>query len=216
MLRKETVSRPTLELLKTLMNDPMLARFFLVGGTALALHIGHRISIDLDLFSTETFDSEQLLEHLEMQYYYELDYRGNNTLKGSINGIKVDLISHRYPMADAILVTEEVRMASLKDIAAMKLNAISDNGTRLKDFVDIAFLSNSLNLFDMINAFQIKYASRNPTMLIKALDYHTDIDFTDSIELLNGNYNWGDIEQRLKFMTVKPQTLFTELPIRRH
>jgi hypothetical protein len=62
MLRKKTVSKYTLELLIALMQDNLLKDFFLVGGTALSLQIGHRISIDLDLFSVNSFDDSQLLE----------------------------------------------------------------------------------------------------------------------------------------------------------
>ena len=65
MLRKETVSESTLELLKTLMKDELLGNFFLAGGTALALQIGHRISIDLDLFTEASFNENEMLTNLE-------------------------------------------------------------------------------------------------------------------------------------------------------
>ena len=68
MLRKETVSEPTLELLKTLMQDDLFKDFFLVGGTALALQIGHRLSIDIDLFSMNSFDEEDMLSAIEDKY----------------------------------------------------------------------------------------------------------------------------------------------------
>ena len=61
MLRKETVSEFTLELLKTLMEDELLENFFLAGGTALALQIGHRISLDLDLFTQVSFTENEML-----------------------------------------------------------------------------------------------------------------------------------------------------------
>jgi len=87
MLRKETVSESTLELLKTLMKDPLFGDFFLVGGTALALQIGHRISIDIDLFSQNNFDADQLLMEVESKYSFQLNYQDRNTLKGSIDGV---------------------------------------------------------------------------------------------------------------------------------
>lgn len=135
MLRKETVSEATLELLKKLMKDELLKDFFLVGGTALSLQIGHRISIDLDLFTMASFDDNQMLVDLENEYKFQLDYRSKNTLKGEIDGVKVDLITHNYPLVKPLLNVDGVRMASPDDIAAMKLNAISGNGTRLKDFI---------------------------------------------------------------------------------
>lgn len=211
MLRKETVNDATLELLTTLMNDQLLQDFFLVGGTALALQIGHRKSIDLDLFSQKPFDPEQMLAELEPKYQFQLNYQARNTLKGNIDGIQVDLITHNYPLVNPLLNVEGVRMASAPDIAAMKLNAISGNGTRLKDFIDVAYLSSSITLAEMIDSFGEKYGSRNPVMLVKALDYHQDIDFQESIQMLGNSYDWKTVEKRLGEMTRQPQKLFPEL-----
>lgn len=211
MLRKETISESTLELLNTLMNDELLKDFFLVGGTALSLQIGHRISIDLDLFTMVSFDDNQMLSDLEDKYKFQLDYQSKNTLKGEIDGVKVDLITHNYPLVKPLLNCDGVRMASPDDIAAMKLNAISGNGTRLKDFIDIAYLSSSMTLAQMVDAYEDKYSSRNPAMVIKALDYHKDINFNEPIEMLDGKYKWKDIEQRLGQMTLHPTKIFNQV-----
>jgi len=211
MLCKETVSKSTLELLTSLMKDERLKAFFLVGGTALSLQIGHRISIDLDLFSVDSFDEDQLLSYLENEYKFVLDYRSKNTLKGSIANVKVDFITHGYPIVIPLILSEDIRMASTKDIAAMKLNAISGNGTRLKDFIDVAYLSSSLTLHQMIEAYEQKYSNRNPVMLIKALDYHNDINFDEPIEMINESYSWKKTEQRLSQMMRNPQRLFNDI-----
>lgn len=212
MLRKETVSESTLALLNRLMQDDLLKDFFLVGGTALALQMGHRISIDIDLFSKNSFDKDILLPELEKAYGFKLDYENTNTLKGSIEGIKVDLITHNYPLVKPLIQRGDIRMASAEDIAAMKLNVIAGTGTRLKDFIDIAYLSSTLTLTDMINAYEEKYSSRNPTMVVKALDYHQDINFNEPIEMLSDKYLWKNIEARLKQMTLHPQKLFSQTP----
>jgi len=208
MLRKETVSNRTLELLTDLMKDEQLGEFFLVGGTALSLQIGHRISIDLDLFSIKPFDENQLLTYLENGYKFKLDYQSKNTLKGQINNVKVDFITHAYPLINPLIIDEHIRMASAEDIAAMKLNAISGNGTRLKDFIDIAYLSSSITLNRMIEAYAQKYSSRNPLMIVKALDYHNDIDFNEPVDMVDGKYAWKKIKRRLDQMIRAPQTLF--------
>jgi hypothetical protein len=212
MLRKETVSEPTLELLKTLLQDDLFKDFFLVGGTALALQIGHRLSIDIDLFTMNSFDEENLLSSIEDKYKFQLDYQRKNTLKGEIAGVKVDFITHNYPLVNPLLNIGGVRMASLEDITAMKLNAISGSGTRIKDFIDIAYLSTKLTLSEMINAYEEKYASRNPAMVVKALDYHADIDFKEKVDMLDSNYKWKNTEIRLKQMTNHPHSLFSETP----
>ncbi len=104
-----------------------------------------------------------------------------------------------------------IRLASLEDIAAMKLNAIAGNGTRLKDFIDVAFLSCYLPLKKMMNAYEDKYSTRNPFLTLKALSYHQDINFNEPIQMVNETYKWKAVEQRLKEMLKSPNKLF-EIP----
>jgi hypothetical protein len=211
MLRKETISKPTLDLLKILMQDQSLKDFFLVGGTALSLQIGHRISIDIDLFNTKEFDENSMLNKLETQYSFSQLYQDKNTLKGEVDGIKVDLISHTYPLIKPLVVIDGIRMASLNDIAAMKLNAISGNGTRIKDFIDIAYLSSSLTFAEMVNSYEQKYALRNAVMAIKAVNYYEDIELTTKVQVLDKSYKWENIKSRLDKMTIAPKQLFPHL-----
>jgi len=212
MLYKETVTAGTLELLKTLMQDENLNDFFLVGGTALSLQIGHRISIDIDLFSLKPFNEEAVLQYLESNRNFYLDYRDKNTLKGQIDETKIDLITHSYPLVKDLVLLEEIRMASLADIAAMKLNAVVGNGTRLKDFIDLAFLSNHLSLKTMTDAYADKYSTRNPVLIVKALSYHEDINFKEPVQVISGKYNWETIEKRLFEMIKFPATVFETTP----
>ncbi len=82
MLHKETVERSTFELLATLMQDEKLSQFNLAGGTALALHIGHRKSVDLDLFTQQDFSASELSGYLITKYNFINDFQSKNTLKG--------------------------------------------------------------------------------------------------------------------------------------
>jgi len=211
MLHKETVGKGTLELLKALMNDPLLDDFFLVGGTALSLQIGHRKSIDLDLFSLSDFDENALLEAMENKYGFYMDFQSKNTLKGQVSGIKVDFITHKYPLVHPLLLIDDVRMAGLSDIAAMKLNAIAGNGTRAKDFIDIAYLSSFLTTKQIVDAYQNKYSTRNPVMAIKSMVYHRVVDFAEPVEMMDENYSWNGIEKRLNEMLDAPESLFKPL-----
>lgn len=207
MLRTETVTDHTLELLISLMLDKELNDFFLVGGTALSLQIGHRISIDIDLFSRQSFDVNELLSYLESKDF-TLDFLDKNTIKGKINGVAVDLITHAYPLANDIIVTDGIRMASLEDIAAMKLNAIVSNGTRLKDFIDITYLSSYLSLKQMMDAYEQKYTSRNPVLILKSLAFHDEINHNEPINLLNPNIQWKVFAKRIKEMIQTPGKIF--------
>jgi hypothetical protein len=126
------------------MGDNKLTNFTLVGGTALALYMGHRKSIDIDLFSQEEFDILEIKNHLAERHGLATDdslKTSNATLIGYIQGIKVDCIRYNYTWIEPIVEEEGIRLASLRDIAAMKMVAASQSGTRLKDFIDLAWLS---------------------------------------------------------------------------
>ena len=98
MLYPETVEGRTFDLLIALSKDSVLNDFFLVGGTALSLQLGHRRSIDLDLFTRESFDTKQLNNYLQATYSnhtISIQTQFANTLMIQMDGIKVDFIKHR-------------------------------------------------------------------------------------------------------------------------
>ncbi|MCF8359091.1 MAG: nucleotidyl transferase AbiEii/AbiGii toxin family protein [Prolixibacteraceae bacterium] len=196
------------------MGNNRLNSFILVGGTALALRLGHRISIDIDLFTTKPFNSSQMANLMRLQFNMQIDFMAENTLKGEIDGVAVDILAHQYPWNESAEEVNGIRLARLSDIAAMKLNAISGDGTRLKDFTDIAFLSSKLSLNEMLACYKQKYNS-NPVIPLKALVYFDDIDFNVPINLTgNQVFNWDKIEKRLLSMVNEPDKVFENLYIR--
>ena len=212
MLQEQTIQATTLELLKTLMADTVLTDFYLVGGTALALQIGHRISVDLDFFSTTPFDNAQMREYLESKYGFRTDYMAANTLKGEISNVKIDCIMHSYKWLDTY--TEDgIRLAGLKDICAMKLNSIAGNGTRIKDFIDLAYLSQHYSFRQMLDFFQEKYDA-NAVMVLKAITFFDEINYNEPIKLCNAQkINWKKIEKRLLEMSKLMDKQFSEPPL---
>jgi len=136
LLQTRTVEPRTLALLKQLMSIPQVSPFYLVGGTALALQLGHRISIDLDLFTTESFDKVDLIETIIDNFEVTIESEGKNMLITYINEIKVDFVKMSYPILFPTLHIEGVRMLDIQDIAPMKLKAIVQRGSK-KDFFDI-------------------------------------------------------------------------------
>ena len=212
MLQEQTVKASTLELLKRLMADSTLKDFYLVGGTALALQIGHRISVDLDLFSTSAFDNIQMREYLESEYGFRADYMAANTLKGSISDVKIDCIMHKYKWLDTV-ADSGIRLAGLKDICAMKLNSIAGNGTRIKDFIDLAYLSEYYSLRQMLDFFQEKY-NANTVMVLKAVTFFDEINYNEPLKLCNvKKLNWKKIEKRLLEMSKYMDKKFSEPPL---
>ena len=212
MLQKQTLKTTTLELLKSLMADDELQGFYLVGGTALALQIGHRISIDLDLFIDADFDNTQIREYLEVNYGFRTAYIGRNTLKGEISSVKIDCIAHKYKWLDSF-TDDGIRLAGLKDICAMKLNSIVGNGTRIKDFIDLAYLSEYYSLRQMLGLFEEKY-NANPVMVLKAITFFDEINYNEPIKMCNSaKLNWKKIAKRLTEMSKYIDKKFSEPPL---
>jgi hypothetical protein len=166
------------------MADDQFSSFNLVGGTALALHLGHRKSIDIDLFTTNSFNAPTLANYITTAYRATQLRAITNGVFGFIDGIKIDLIAHQYPLVGNAETIEGIRMVSLLDISAMKLNAIYNNGTRLKDFVDVYALLEILPLQQMLSAYQQKYPDINISMVKNALLHHEDIDLSVPIDYL--------------------------------
>lgn len=208
MLQTKTITPEALALLTQLMSDSALDRFILVGGTSIALQLGHRISLDLDLFSNQAFNENDLTEHLRTRYLFELDFLDKETVKGEIEGIKVDCIAHKYPWLSSPEVYGGIRLAAFDDMAAMKLNAVVGNGTRIKDYIDIAWLSTKISLNDMLSAYQAKYRA-NPVMAMKAITWFDDINRNEPVKMLDKqNFQWKTIRKHLQKMLKYPGTLF--------
>ena len=200
MLQTATVHPATLAILKKIMQTPVFHQFNLVGGTALALQIGHRISVDIDMFSKSVFDNKQLKECLLENFQghdISFDYEAKNTLIGSIDQIKVDFIRHSYPTIKETKTIEGIRLCSLEDIAAMKVSAITDNGTRIKDFVDLYYLLHHFKLDEIIQFYEQKYQSENSFHALKSITYFNDLD-VESINNINFLKN-----KRIKFEKLK-------------
>jgi hypothetical protein len=195
MFYPETVEPATLELVRKLQQMPVFKDFLLVGGTALSLQLGHRKSVDIELFSQQPFEAETYASLLEENFDFQLLYLQENTLKGIIDEIFIDVISHNYPLISDVVIFEGIRMASLRDIAAMKVNAISGIGTRVKDFVDIYFLLKSMSFKAIIESFSKKYGARNEFHAIKSLTWFDDVDLQTWPEMI--------LEPELQFQEIK-------------
>ncbi|MFO7933222.1 MAG: nucleotidyl transferase AbiEii/AbiGii toxin family protein [Bacteroidales bacterium] len=199
MLYINTVTEGVHELILSLQQKSDLRDFFLVGGTGLALQIGHRRSDDIDLFSLQGFDVDYMQKLLESEYNYQTDHSAKNTLKGVISGIKVDLITHPYRMILPVATTGSIRLASKEDISAMKVNAIANDGTRSKDFIDIYFLLEEMDINTLLHNFSLKYDLRNSFHALKSIQYFDDVDLNEWPELIREkDLTWDRITSRIE------------------
>lgn len=199
----------TFDLLQQIQGDPFFDDFFLVGGTALALHIGHRLSIDLDFFSVQAFVNQELESYLVSKFSFQTDYVSKNTLQGFIDGVKIDFITHAYPLVSPLVQENGLRLASLEDIGAMKLNAIARSGNRQKDFYDVYFLLEHLSFNNLLKAYQAKYPSSNPVMALKGIAYFEEIDFEIEKPVLIRRVSFLAVKKRLNEALSQPDFVFT-------
>jgi predicted nucleotidyltransferase component of viral defense system len=178
------------------MEIPELSDFSLVGGTALSLLYGHRISVDLDLFSNSTFDNTVVTTALEKKFGAAFLNRSTNPrfgIFGFINDIKVDIVRHPHPLIRPQQLTEGIRMFSTEDIIAMKVQAILGRGKK-KDFWDIAELLLHYTIEDFINFHKEKYVTQNLLITVpQALTYFADADESEDAVSLK-NQTWDKIK----------------------
>ncbi|MFM2268196.1 MAG: hypothetical protein RL757_1637 [Bacteroidota bacterium] len=198
MLYSKTVEPHTLGLLKKLSADPVLHPFFLVGGTALSLQIGHRKSIDLDFFTHVDFNPNEILEHL-LEEKYKLNVRQifKQTLIVEIEGVKVDFIRFRYPFAKPIQVIEEIRLTHIQDIACMKIDAIMGRGKK-KDFCDLYFLLRKFQLSEIMDWYQQMFQHSTLFHAYKSLTWFEDADIDADLQVFDKKYSWEKAKKEIQ------------------
>lgn len=217
MLQTNSVTKSTLELLKSLQAEPEIATVRLVGGTALSLYIGHRVSEDLDLFSVELLDSIKIQSVLIDKYGFIPSVVEENTLIGFVNGVKIDIIHHPFPWLEDAIEEDDIRIASMADIAAMKMHAIINSGKRPKDFVDLAFLSMHYSYNELKRLLLKRYPAYDPIMADKAVIYYDDIDeaLIPAISMLGYRFDFESIKNRILKMTDNPDKVYVTAPLKK-
>lgn len=202
------ISPHTFQLIQQLQSLPELAGFYLVGGTSLALQLGHRNSIDIDLFTQADFNENAIIELLQSKHKTEEIFRRKNTIITLLDNVKTDFIKHDYPLISAPISQEGITYLGMEDIAGMKFHAIIQSGKRLKDFIDIYFLLEHFTMDELIGFFVKKYSYSNPLIALKAVTYFEDIDEnTDPPKMLHP-LPLAAIKKRILHAAQKPYSIF--------
>lgn len=175
MLSYKTIEPHTLELLKGLASEPLFSTVRLVGGTALALQYGHRNSIDLDFFGKIDVDAESVKDVLRKYGTLRIIKESSNIKIYQLDGIKIDIVNYHYNWIDEAIMEDGLILASDKDIAAMKVNAIEGRGTK-KDFIDMYFLLQNYSLEEILNFYQKKYPEHSIFRALMSLSYFEDAE----------------------------------------
>lgn len=176
MLQYGAVNKETLELLRELVSLDETRDFALAGGTALALHLGHRISVDLDFFSDKPFNEIKLLTKLRSLYSpLSILTQAENSLNLFVREIRADFLSHQYPKCKPIITSDGISLFAIEDIAAMKLSAVASRGTK-KDFYDIYFILQQFSLSEIFGFMKQKYPDLNQFQVLMSLTFFDDAE----------------------------------------
>lgn len=192
----ETLYPETSKVLSKLAKYSLMKGFYLAGGTGLALQLGHRKSIDLDFFSSIFPRNDLLLQKLSDLKPQVLS-ESEGTLDLSIDGVKVSFLEYNYRLLQGLINYEEVRVASILDIACMKITAISSRGSR-KDFVDLYSIFSKYSLKEILNNFMKKYQniSYNKVHILKSLTYFKEADEEPELDYIVKT-NWEEVKERV-------------------
>jgi len=183
MLQFEGIRADTLVLFERIRENPFFNDFRLAGGTALALQIGHRLSIDLDFFVVQSAHFDQLNQEIEKLGRVRL-IQSLNTIKSYvIEGIKVDFVNYAYPWISEPIESEKYNLAGMEDIVAMKIAAITGRGSR-KDFIDLYFLMQFYSTEQMMSYYKNKFKSASLFLAFKSLIYFEDAEHEPMPEML--------------------------------
>lgn len=179
MLSIQTVQPDTLELLKVISAQPEVKELRLVGGTALALQYGHRQSVDLDFFGKLPEDKDELIDVVRRVGDVTVLNRSKIILQMVVNQVKVDFVDYsRYPWIDDPILGDGFVLASDKDIAAMKINAIMGRGTR-KNFIDLYVLLQHYSLTQIMDFYRQKYPEFSEYRALLSMTYFDDAEMQD-------------------------------------
>lgn len=163
--------------------------FYLAGGTGLALLIGHRDSVDFDFFKKDNFNNDELIEKLRVvfrDHEFKLIMKKKNTVYVEIDdGIELSFFTYNYELLKPLVKTEYFDIASIEDIACMKLSAISGRAAE-KDYVDLHFIMKNFEFKNLIESGLKKFPIINETVILKSLASTIDVE-EEHIGYKNGN-----------------------------
>jgi len=193
----QTLYPKTKQVLDKLKNLKIPGDWYLAGGTALALQLGHRKSIDLDLF-TDNFPKRDILVSALKHLSPTIIQEAQGTLDTNIDSVKLSFLEYKYPMIEEFADFDGFKLASIIDIACMKITAISSRGSK-KDFFDIYFILKSYPLGKIMDVFPKKYQGVNYQIshILKSLSYFEDAEKDPDPDMTNDT-SWQQIKTAIE------------------
>jgi len=194
---EKAIDSKTRQVLRKIREAQVLENFYLAGGTALSLILGHRKSIDLDFFSSSFPKFEILVAKLKTLNPKVIN-QDKGTLDLYMDDVKVSFLEYKYPLVGDFLEFDQVKVASLEDIACMKLSAISSRGSK-KDFIDLYFILQKFSLGELLALFEKKFKGVNYQMshILKSLVYFEEAEKQPDPEFLV-DVDWNEVKSFLE------------------
>lgn len=195
----QVITERTKSSLALLGKEKILEKCYMAGGTALALQLGHRLSFDLDFFTPVEFERKELIQKME-SFGLKVDREDWGTILGKIGDIKFSLFHYQYPLVAQTIDYLGNNLASMQDIAAMKIDAIGGRGAK-RDFTDLYFLIKKLgDLQLLLKFYDEKYQklTANKVHILKSLTYFDDADKEEDPKMLAPDYSWETVKKTLR------------------
>ena len=192
---ERTLSKLAKNSLAVLGRSKLLKEAYLAGGSALALHLGHRYSLDFDFFTQKHFDSETFAKQLKKIGNFQKSQLLDDTILGIFNTVKFSLFHYDYPLIAKLHDFLRIKIADPKDIAAMKLESIVGRGNK-RDFIDLYFLAQKYQLEEIFSFYNQKYKilANEIYTILKAISFFADAEKTQMPKMIK-KVSWSKIKR---------------------
>ncbi len=199
-MHEEVINKKTKRVLAALVRSNLIKDFYLAGGTALALQYGHRKSIDLDWFKQQSFNTVKLKRDLAALGKIVVDSEEKDTFNLNLAGVKLSFLGYPYKLLFPLLNWQGIKIADHRDIACMKLDAVSSRGSK-KDFIDLHFFLQDYSLADLLKLFAKKYKGieYNKLHILRSLVYFIDAD-KEPMPLMLRKVDWQEVKKYFQKM----------------
>jgi len=195
--------------LRTIQNNPLFCDYYLAGGTALSLHIGHRISDDIDLFTKNDLRKEEIFDFVKANISEKAKIINNQgrifQLFMEEEKLKIDFVQLPCDLLDPLIEAEGIRLAGKNDLAAMKVSAAGTRGNEAKDFVDLYFLLKEMSIDTMFENFKTKYKTDDILQYVRSVMFFDDVTQASwaALRPINEMFSEKDIKEKLTQEVIK-------------
>lgn len=193
---EQTLTKKAKKNLVLLGQSKILKDAYLAGGTGVALQLGHRISVDLDFFTPKDFIPKIFSARLSQLGTFKEEQADKGTVLGIFEGVRFSLFVYRYPLLFKPLQYQSINIADIRDIAAMKIDAIATRGLK-RDFIDLYFICKAgCSLTELFNFYERKYKNlaSNFIHIQKSLVFFDDAE-PDKMPKMIKSVEWGDVKK---------------------